>query len=422
MCKLCDFSNARTCPNYQAAIAANHLALVEVIFSQKTGRQLWIYVEVPLDITEEGFLETVWSRLDCIALAEDMYKLSCDQLTFGDVGQPEGSMRRLQFLRSRRGKYYFNPEVNVDAETRRCKALLTAWVAAQRSALLDAVATGTDADALLRQAGEHEAFGEWSSSLRLIEQAAALGDRKAVNRLARVYQFGTHNVRKDIHRAIGLYNQAGDAGDVDAWFSLGFIFCDSTGQNPEVQRDTAAGIVAYEKAFQLGSADAATLISCEYEDAKDEAKAEQWAREGHKHGSLVATKALATMLHLRGGSAEAIEVCKHGILHSNNEHLDQLGDVMATLGKIYGELENWTDAVHWLECGIAYHSPMAFEELSYCYRNGEGVRPDRTRAQQLLKIGEALKADDDDTFFEAQHYNSNGSSSLLSLLSCCCSW
>ncbi|EJK50816.1 hypothetical protein THAOC_30082, partial [Thalassiosira oceanica] len=87
-----------------------------------------------------------------------------------------------------------------------------------------------------------------SQSLAMIRKRVAAGDPVAICTLGAEYRFGGYGLKKDVTRAVELYERAAELGEKDAHYNLGALYDEGT----DVETDTAKAIRHYEAAAMCG--------------------------------------------------------------------------------------------------------------------------------------------------------------------------
>ena len=111
-----------------------------------------------------------------------------------------------------------------------------------------------------------------AAGLALIQKRVDARDPTAMSMLADEYQFGTHGLQKDIPRAIELWTDAAQLGDLSAHFNLGYVYYFGGPRSMgTVEQDKAKGILHWQHAAIKGHhASRFILGNLEFEDGDEE--------------------------------------------------------------------------------------------------------------------------------------------------------
>ena len=402
LCDLCTVpATARTCANYVAQLAeADTVTRIEAICTFHGGgggreQQAIVYMAVRLDVAEEALVRAVLERLETAARAEALTRISVEHLTFGDV-DGRGKMTLLPFLNGGTyGTYDFQADTAADNRARRWAAFRTAYVDERRRSLASRAAANEVA-ALLDLALEHSERNDVAAAAPLLERAIAKGSADAMVRLGEAYLLGAPGFKASPSKSLVLLKQAAEDGDANT-AGKAAVLLSRHGLDPShshASLERAAGLGHGPSAFELGRlCETGTGVA-----AVDLAGAVRWYERAHALGDLAGSTSLARCLHLAGATARAMTVCCEAIARHDMSNTPMLGTVMATLGKIYGDQGDWPAAVAWFNRGVHNHRIMAYEELSACYRLGDGVAADPTEAKFLKAVANVLSENDDQAY------------------------
>jgi len=111
-----------------------------------------------------------------------------------------------------------------------------------------------------------------AAGLALIQKRVDARDPAAMSLLADEYQFGTHGLQKNIPRAIKLWTDAAQLGDLGAHFNLGYAYyLGGSHSMGTVEQDKAKGILHWQHAAIKGHhASRFVLGNLEFDDGNDE--------------------------------------------------------------------------------------------------------------------------------------------------------
>ena len=102
-----------------------------------------------------------------------------------------------------------------------------------------------------------------SQTLAMIKKRADAGDPKAIYVLGDKYRLGDCGLKKDVARAVELYERAAELDSKDAHFRLGLLYYQGT----NVEKDTAKALGHYEAAAMRGHVPARNNLGCEEANA-----------------------------------------------------------------------------------------------------------------------------------------------------------
>ncbi|EJK49121.1 hypothetical protein THAOC_32033 [Thalassiosira oceanica] len=100
--------------------------------------------------------------------------------------------------------------------------------------------------------------GNNSDMLAMIQARVGKNDPVAICFLGKKYFFGDYGLKKDMERAVKLWEQAAELGSVDALFSLGNSYDFGNG----VKQDKAKAVAFYAKAAMQGHVDSRHNLGC----------------------------------------------------------------------------------------------------------------------------------------------------------------
>ena len=103
---------------------------------------------------------------------------------------------------------------------------------------------------------------ERSQVLAMVQKRVDAGDPVAIFFLGYQYRLGQYGLKKDVARAVELYERAAELGVKQANYNLGVLYAKGT----EVERDTDKAIGHYEVAAMSGHVFARFNLGCEEED------------------------------------------------------------------------------------------------------------------------------------------------------------
>ncbi|EFE52796.1 Putative beta-lactamase hcpD precursor [Providencia rettgeri] len=206
------------------------------------------------------------------------------------------------------------------------------------------------------------------------EALAKQGDDEALLIVGRFYETGT-GVAKNLEKAKEIYQRLSDKNDANGMNRLAMLIED------QGRKDEA--ILLYQKAAELGSSSADYNLGILYELDNNYTKAkEMYEIAIKKHKSSSAMMSLGDLYRDgRGGEKNtklAEKWYKESIKFGNDFAITRLG-------YLYGDLENYDEAIKCYEIGIANGDPAAMNSMGLLYQHGFGVQVDINKAVKLYQ-------------------------------------
>ncbi len=200
--------------------------------------------------------------------------------------------------------------------------------------------TGTDADALRKLGNQYYEEQDFAKALSLYEQAAALGDAKAMYNIARLYVTG-EGVEVNYETAAAWFLKSAQAGETAAMFTVGIMYAGGTG----FAQDGAAAVEWLQKAADAGKTEAMYYLGLIYVGGEgvptDCALAMEWFQKAAAAGHVGALYDI-------------------GLMYYNGEGVEQ----------------DYLQAAQWFLKAAEKGNTDAMNLLSQMYMSGLGVEQD----------------------------------------------
>ncbi len=165
-----------------------------------------------------------------------------------------------------------------------------------------------------------------------VSEAAKTGDAAAIYELAKRYNFGSDDVKKDLNKSAGFYKEVLQKQNHSiAFIQFGYLITEESVLGNDRR---AEGIQYYEAALELGNADAALLLGDLYLDGefvpKDENKAWMYMKEAVRLGDGDMCYLVGQLFHVYGKQREAKDVLEKAMNYPDVKYLSAV-----TLAEIY---------------------------------------------------------------------------------------
>lgn len=225
----------------------------------------------------------------------------------------------------------------------------------------------------------------YPAAMALYEQASALGNDMAMNKLAYMYENG-QGVDVNYSAAIELYERAITLGNASAMRNLAYMY--QTGLGVEV--NYPAAIELYERAIALGNASAMNNLASTYRtgqgiDIINYPAAIEFYKQAIALGNDTAMCNLAYMyqngLGLEVNYPAAIELYELAIALGNATAMNNLASIYEN-GQ--GVEVNYPAAMELYEQAITLGNASARHNLAYMHQEGLGTDPENT--SKLLNL------------------------------------
>ena len=191
-----------------------------------------------------------------------------------------------------------------------------------------------------------------NKALENYKMAAALGDETAMNQIGFIYM-GNDEFEANPEQSFYWFNEAAKKGSDVGMFNLGS--CYKNGFGVEVDVEQAAEW--FKKSAELGYLDAMCELGEYYqENLVDFKKAKMWYLKAAELGHAEAQNRL-------------------GVLYADTEF-------------------NYEEAIKWYEKAIEQNFPWAYRNLGILYREGNGVKQDLKKAEELFAKASELGIED----------------------------
>lgn len=184
-------------------------------------------------------------------------------------------------------------------------------------------------------------------------QAAAQGEETALNQIGWMYQNGC-GTEADPEQAFFWYNEAAQKGSDVGMANLAFCYQNGYG----VEQDVEVAAEWFKKSAEAGYVDSMLALSDYYQSTLfDLDKAKYWLLKA-----------------IERGNAEAMN--RLGVIYADDVEPD------------------YKEAIKWYYKAIKLNQPNAFRNLALCYLNGNGVKKNLKKAEELLSKASELGIED----------------------------
>lgn len=184
------------------------------------------------------------------------------------------------------------------------------------------------------------------------KMAAAYGDEGAMNQIGFIYM-GNDDFEENPEQAFYWFNEAAKKGDDVGMNNLGCCYKNGFG----VEEDVEKAAEWFKKSADLGYVDAMIELGDYYQGVLvDHKKAKMWYLKAAELGNAEAQN---------------------------------------KLGVFYADVENdYKEAIKWYKKAIEQDYPNAYRNLGICYRDGNGVKQDLKKAEELFSKASELGVED----------------------------
>lgn len=223
---------------------------------------------------------------------------------------------------------------------------------------------------------------------RCLQRACELGYGPAFSICAGFYEEGYGLEASDPARAVKILELGARCGDKESAFRLGSCYAHG---NCGLQPDGQRALAYYERAFELGSSDAAAILGCSYKHGEgapqDTEKGLYYLRSGAERGNGACLYELACSYADGDGVEEDMEKYKELLFKAADEDFAMaVGEIgMSYLEGVGGFPQDYAKAVEYLEDAVELGMDECLEPLANCYQKGLGVEKDKARAKELLR-------------------------------------
>ena len=196
------------------------------------------------------------------------------------------------------------------------------------------------------------------------KMAAALGDETAMNQIGLIYM-GSDEFEANPEQSFYWFNEATKKGSDVGMFNLGYCYKNGFG----IEADAEQAAEWFKKAAELGFVDAMVELGEYYQETLvDFKKAKMWYLKAAELGNA---------------------------------------DAQNKLGVLYADIENdYKEAIKWYKKAMEQETPWAYRNLGICYREGNGVKKDLKKAEELFsKAAELGLQEDIDTLNDVSEEN-----------------
>lgn len=206
------------------------------------------------------------------------------------------------------------------------------------------------------------------------EILAKQGDDDALLMVGRFYEIGG-GVKKNLEKAEEIYQQLADKNNARGTNMLAML--------KEDQGKKEDAIELYQKAAKLGSSSASYNLGILYKFSHDYGKAKEMFEIAIKeHSSSNAMMSLGDLYSDGRGGEKNTELAEKWYKESIKSGNDF---AITRLGNLYGDLENYDDAIKCYEIAIKKGDPAAMNSMGLLYQHGFGVKRDINEAVKLYQ-------------------------------------
>ena len=189
-------------------------------------------------------------------------------------------------------------------------------------------------------------------ALENYKMAAAFGNEEAMNQIGIIYM-GNGDIESNPEQSFYWFNEAAKKGSEVGMNNVGYCYKNGFG----IEADAEQAAEWFKKAAELGYVDAMVELGEYYQDTLfDVKKAKTWYLKAAKLGNAEAQN---------------------------------------KLGVLYADIENdYKEAVKWYKKAMEQDNPWAYRNLGICYRDGNGVKQNLKKAEELFSKASELGIDD----------------------------
>lgn len=196
-------------------------------------------------------------------------------------------------------------------------------------------------------------------------------------------------IEKDVNRALENYKMAAALGDETAMNQIGFIFMGDEGidENPE------QSFYWFNEAAKKGSDVGMYNLGCCYKNGygteTDIEQAAEWFKKAAEQGYVDAMCDLGeyyqdNLVDFNKAKMWYLKAAELGNAEAQNK-----------LGVLYADIENdYKEAIKWYKKAMEQDNPWAYRNLGICYREGNGVKKDLKKAEELFSKASELGIED----------------------------
>ena len=208
-------------------------------------------------------------------------------------------------------------------------------------------------------------------------------------------------VEKDVNKALENYKMAAALGDETAMNQIGFIYMG----NDEFEANPEQSFYWFNEAAKKGSDVGMFNLGCCYKNGfgveVDVEQAAEWFKKSAELGYLDAMCELGeyyqqSLVDFKKAKMWYLKAAELGYAEAQNR-----------LGVLYADIEfNYEEAIKWYEKAIEQKFPWAYRNLGILYRDGNGVKQDLKKAEELFaKASELGLQEDIDTLNDISEEN-----------------
>ena len=189
-------------------------------------------------------------------------------------------------------------------------------------------------------------------ALENYKMAAALGDETAMNQIGFIFM-GDEGIEENSKQSFYWFNEAANKNNPVGMYNLGNCYKNGYG----IEADVEKAAEWFKKAAELGNVDAMCELGGYYQEVLvDFNKAKMWYLKAAELGNAEAQN---------------------------------------KLGVIYADIENdYKEAIKWYKKAIEQENPWAYRNLGILYRDGNGVKQNLKKAEELFSKASELGIED----------------------------
>ncbi len=196
-------------------------------------------------------------------------------------------------------------------------------------------------------------------------------------------------VTKDVQKALENYKMSAAYGNATAMNQIGFINMGSD----EFEANPEQSFYWFNEAAKKGSDVGMFNLGCCYRDGigidADAEQAAEWFKKSAELGYVDAMVELGeyyqeTLIDFNKAKMWYLKAAELGNAEAQNK-----------LGVLYADIDNdYKEAIKWYQKAMEQENPWAYRNLGICYRDGNGVKQDLKKAEELFAKASELGIED----------------------------
>lgn len=227
---------------------------------------------------------------------------------------------------------------------------------------------------------------DMNKAIELFEQSFKLGNKDAMRQLGWIYQYGEEN---DLKKAKEFYETAASFGFVDAINQLGTMYLNGKG----VDKNPEKALELFEKAKKLGCVSSINQIAFMYENGvgfeKNVKKAIELYEEAAKKTQDSSALDRLCVLYLENKEYEKLKIAYNFLIKNGSAKAMNLYAIMLENGE--GVKQDYNEAIKLYKRAIKLGSDDAMYNLGCLYEEGKGVDQDYEDAIKLYEMAVELE-------------------------------